>query len=234
MWSFRAQAPVERHVLRQIADVGQELLGAVGGPSEHPGRAGTGRRQSDEEPEQRRLARAVRAQEGGDPPGRDVQRAVLQRPQLPVLLAQPVGLDRQGRHATSTAVVLAQRLAQEGFHRLVVHALGPGGLHPLGQAAGQPDLCAGRRAVGTAGDEGPDPLAPLDEALVLELAVCLLHRVGVDGELRHHLLDRRQLITDIEDPHAHGLAHLLDELEVGRHARIGPSGGRSPLGAAVH
>ena len=62
----------------------------------------------------------------------------------------------------------------------------------------------------------------LAHAIVLELAVCLLHRVGVDGELEHHLLDRRQLVADVEDPHAYGLAHLLDELQIGRHTRVGP------------
>ena len=31
-----------------------------------------------------------------------------------------------------------------------------------------------------------------------------------------------RLVTDVEHPAAHGLAYLLDELQVGRHARVGP------------
>ena len=96
-------------------------------------------------------------------PRRHLHRAVLERPQVAVLLAEPTGLDgvgrRRGHHATSTAVVRGI-LAQEGFHRLVVHALGAGGLHPLVQAAGQADLSARGRPLGRRATKVPTPWRP--------------------------------------------------------------------------
>ncbi len=120
-----AQAPVERHVLGEIPDVGQELLGAVGGPAEHRAPSRAGRCQSDEQPEQRRLAGTVRAEEGGDPTGRHLQRAVLEGPQMrrtacPARWSRRTGVASCDLHRRRPT----QRLAEEGFHRLVVHALG--------------------------------------------------------------------------------------------------------------
>ena len=46
-----------------------------------------------------------------------------------------------------------------------------------------------------------------------------LHRVGVDGQLGHHLLHRRQLVAFPQQPQPEGLAYPLDDLEVGGHTR---------------
>ena len=58
-----------------------------------------------------------------------------------------------------------------------------------------------------------------DETVVLELAVRLEHRVRVDRQLRHDLLDGRQLIALAQQPEPQRLAHLADELLERRHAR---------------
>ena len=69
------------------------------------------------------------------------------------------------------------------------------------------------------GHEGPDAGAGAGQSLVLQLPVGLQHRVGVDGQLADHLLDRRQLVAFPQQAQAEGLADLLDDLEVGGDAR---------------
>ncbi len=56
---------------------------------------------------------------------------------------------------------------------------------------------------------------------MLELPVGLEHRVRVDGDAGDHVLDGGQLVALLEQPEAHGVPHLLDELHVGRDARAG-------------
>ena len=67
-------------------------------------------------------------------------------------------------------------------------------------------------------DERPDAGASRDEPVVLELAVRLEHGVGVDRQARHHLLDRRQLVALPQQAQPQRVAHLLDDLQVRRHA----------------
>ena len=64
-------------------------------------------------------------------------------------------------------------------------------------------------------DEGPHAGPGAGQTLVLELAVRLEHGVGVDGQLGHHLLDRRQLVALAQQAEAQCLADLLDDLEIG-------------------
>src|SRR5258708_5018981 len=53
------------------------------------------------------------------------------------------------------------------------------------------------------------------EAIVLEFAVRLEHRVWVDCELRHHFPGGRKLITGLEPTDPDRLSNLLDNLPVG-------------------
>ena len=62
----------------------------------------------------------------------------------------------------------------------------------------------------------PTPWPGCHQPLVLELPVGLEHGVGVDGEVPHHVLDRRQLVALAEQSEPERAAHLLDELEVRR------------------
>ena len=59
-----------------------------------------------------------------------------------------------------------------------------------------------------------------DHAVVLELPVGLEHGVGVDRQGRHHFFHRGQLVTLASRP-TEGPAHLLDDLQIGRHPRAG-------------
>ena len=88
------------------------------------------------------------------------------------------------------AIQRLQRLAQRAVRRERLAAEGPG-------------------------HERPDARTGAGESLVLELAVGLEHRVGVDGELCHDLLDRRQLIALVQESQPQRLADLLDDLEIG-------------------
>ena len=94
---------------------------------------------------------------------------------------------------------------------------------PAARAFGEPgaQLLAeramrGQRLVGQGpGDERAHPGTRCDQTLVLELPVGLEHRVRVDRHLRHHVLDRGQLIALGQQPQPHGPADLLDQLHVG-------------------
>src|SRR5260221_3931746 len=98
---------------------------------------------------------------------------------------------------------------------------------PALQVAGQPVLGGRGRARGTA-RERAHALAALHQALVLKLPVGLHHGVRVDGHLRHHLLDRGQLVADVQDSHPDGLLHLLRESTGAR-----PPPGRYPAATAA-
>ena len=67
----------------------------------------------------------------------------------------------------------------------------------------------------------PRPGPSRDQSLALEIAVGLEHRVRVDRQLGDHLLGRRQLVARLEQAELQGLMDLLDQLQVGRHARSG-------------
>ena len=65
----------------------------------------------------------------------------------------------------------------------------------------------------------PCPGRPGGQALVLQLPVGLEHRVRVDREGGNHLPDRRQLVSLGEIAQPQRVLHLLDDLQVRRHAR---------------
>ena len=84
-----------------------------------------------EQAQQRRLAGTIRADERRDMALGDQERAFLERPQRPVALAEPRGLDGGGSEAQPRSCdLLHARVAQRALHErldgLVVHALGPG------------------------------------------------------------------------------------------------------------
>src|SRR5437870_5270875 len=59
------------------------------------------------------------------------------------------------------------------------------------------------------------------ETLVLELAVGLEHRVGIDRERGDDILDRGQLIAGRQCAETQSMLDLTDELLVGRDPRLG-------------
>ena len=96
------QARVGGCVLGDKADAPELSRVACGRTAEHVDRARRRRQQSDREVQQRGLARAVGSDQADNLAVGDRQRAVLQRPASPVLLAEPIGLEN-GSHATPSA-----------------------------------------------------------------------------------------------------------------------------------
>ena len=79
----------------------------------------------------------------------------------------------------------------------------------------------------------PWPGLPGGQALVLKLAVGLEHRVRVDRQRGDHVPDLGQLVAGLEVAQPQGVLHLLDELQVRRHAggRVEPELDRRPWSA---
>ncbi len=199
------QAAVERHVLGQVADAGQEALVLRRRPRR-------GRRASPvvgaASPTSSRSRVVLPAPFGsdqcGDPPlghAASVQswRAHWVPYRLPKSEVPMAEESSTGAHAIRSACRIWSDPPQHRLDGLVVEALGPGRVDPCAERSGQAGLDVGRRALRTTGHEGADPLAALHQSFVLELPVGLHHRIGVDGHLGHHLLHRGQLV-----PHAPG------------------------------
>ena len=67
----------------------------------------------------------------------------------------------------------------------------------------------------------PIPWAPFNQAGVFQFAVRLQHRVGVDGERSNDLFHCGELIPRLEQSRPQGMAHLMNQLHIGGHARLG-------------
>ena len=72
-----------------------------------------------------------------------------------------------------------------------------------------------RRGRERVGNERAASLASDDEALALEVAVCLRDGVRIDGEIRDDFAHGRKLIADVERAESQRLLDLLHDLEVG-------------------
>ena len=209
------EAAVERVLLREEADVRQSLRSVAARiETEHAHGAGARPRQPDGETEQRRLAGAVRADERGHAPARDLERAVAQRPLRAVAPAEPVRLERCGHATLRTAGGVL--LGKERLDRLLVEPGSASAREPVAQRAPQlPDVVAERRRRG-ARDERPLPAPALGDPLALERRVRLEDGVRVDRQARDDFLHRRKLVAGPEDAELDGVPHLLHELQIGR------------------
>src|SRR5229473_1506253 len=92
---------------------------------------------------------------------------------------------------------------------------------PVGHGGEEPGLGGGIGAGERPGDERPLARPGARQALAFQVAVRLEHRIRVDGQLRDDLLGRRQLVTWFEEAELQGVMDLLDQLEIGGHARSG-------------
>ena len=132
---------------------------------------------------------------------------------------RPYRLDRPSACSTGLLMRLLYRGAECGHEQ----GLDAFGVQPGCACPGEPGAqlfaertVRGQRLVGQGpGDEGAHPGTRRDQTLVFEFPVRLEHRVRVDRHLRHHVLDRGQLVTLGQQPQPHGLADLLDQLHVG-------------------
>ena len=203
--------------------------------AEH-GEAALGRRRkADRQVQQRALAGAVRTNQRGHVSFGNGERALAQRPSAAVALAQAGCLDDV--HATpsvspsaapprvrrpAAALIEIPQLTGDERHDPVL-------VQPrricLGQPAVQGTPKPGQLWERDLAEGGQDERAlagpPDDEALGLELAVGLGHRVRVDGQRGDHVPDLGQLVAGLEVAETQGVLDLVDELQVGRHARGG-------------
>ncbi len=58
------------------------------------------------------------------------------------------------------------------------------------------------------------------KAVVLKVPICAQHHVRIEGNLGHHLVDRGQLVSWLEQAEQECLANLLNELDVIRDAGL--------------
>ena len=199
--------------------------------AEHPHRARVGLQQPDGQVQQRALARAVRPDQRGDPAGRQLQRAVPQRPGAAVPLAEPVGLQdhvhplsSRSAHAgsfcgASSARVARMRRLHQGDDVLGREAGGLRPVQPGDQVVAQLGLVGQGRAGQGALDERAHPGSAADQTLDLQLPVRLQHRVRVDRQGLRDVPDLRQLVARRQQADPQRLFHLLHELHVGVHLR---------------
>ena len=214
------EAAVQRMLLGHEADAREQLARiTLRRQAEHADGSGAGPAEADRDLQQRRLAGAVGPDERGDGARGDLERAVAQGPACAVALAEPV--EPECAHATLRAAARTRHVVEQRGHAVGIEAGGPGASHPaLEPRAKRLHLVRGQRGRLLA-HERADAAATLADAFEVELAVSPEHRVGVDGQARHHLLDGGQLVARPQDAEPHGLAHLLHELEICRHAGAG-------------
>ena len=142
----------------------------------------------------------------------------------PKRLVSRVGSQHRG-HATSRSAswrkVVVNRASMLSSSRPASRALVSQRSRSLRSGA-----CDGERRVGQRPrHERPDPRARGDEPVALELPVRLEHRVGVDRQPRHDLLDRGELIALAQQAEPQRVPHLPHQLLVRREP-----GGRHPGG----
>jgi hypothetical protein len=104
-------------------------------------------------------------------------------------------------------------------HPVRVQSGGIRGAQPGEQAFPQPVQLRERHGRRLGPDERALTWPPGGDPAVLELPVGLQHRVGVDGQRAHHVLDPRELIAPGQVAQPQRLLHLVHQLEVGRHPR---------------
>ena len=180
------------------------------------------REQPDGQLQQRGLARAVRADEPDDLAFGDGQGAVARAPSVrPYCLPSPSGLD-DGRHATPFGEAVAERGAVDRLDVVGAEARRPVPRRSQSVIGARNRAWAAGSVRGRpADDEGPLARSGADQALALQIAVGLQHRVRVDGQFGDDLLGGRQLVTRLEHAQLQGLVDLLDQLEVGGDPRSG-------------
>ena len=193
------QAGVGGRVLGDETDPCRAASGRRRASAEHGDRSRGRGEQPDGQMQQRGLARPVGPDQPDDLALGDGEGAVAQRPAPPVPLAQSLGLE-DGGHATPSAKQFRKRRAVDG---LDVVGTEPGRAGPsaaIGHRREEPGL-GGRVGAGKRPDhEGPLTGSGPHQALAFEVAVRLEHRVGVDGQLGHDLLGRRQLVPGSSRP----------------------------------
>ncbi len=214
-----AEPGVRRGVLADEADLGP-LGVATGGPrAEHLDLAGRRRQHAHGQVEEGALAGAVGTDQPDHPAGGDLQGAVGERPLAAVLLAQARGpAARCSCGLLAVAAFTAERkVARNSASMLSSSSPARRALASHCSRLSRSGPWAARvLSVSVRVTKVPTPWPRRHQPLVLELAVGLEHGVGVDGEVPHDVLDRRQLVALAEQAEPERAADLLDQLEVRR------------------
>ena len=226
------QVLVQRRVLgdeRDAVQRGRHRRAAA----EHGDGARGRRRQADCQVQQGGLAGAVRADQRRHVPGGNRQRALAQRPGAAVALAQAGGFDDVHATPSVPAPALSRRPAgaprsRKSRSAVVNSATTPSSSSPATSAeVSQPSR--ERRSTVSSGSATRFSVARMNvpwpgpgrQALGLQFAVGLEHRVRVDGQRGDRVPDLGQLVAGLEVPELQRVLDLMHELQVGRHARGG-------------
>src|SRR5690349_16210897 len=114
---------------------------------------------------------------------------------------------------------IPQRAGEQRDHPVLVQARLVGGGQPAEQGLAQPGELGESDLAQRGLDERALPGPAGRQALGLQVAVGLQHRVRVDRQRGDHVPDLGQLITGLEVAEPQRVLDLLDELQVGRHPR---------------
>ena len=113
---------------------------------------------------------------------------------------------------------IPQRAGEQRHDPVLVQPGRVGGGQPAEQGAAQPGQFRQRDLAERGLDERALAGPAGRQALGLQLAVGLEHRVRIDGQRGDHIADLGQLIAGLEVSEPQRVLDLLDELQVGRHA----------------
>src|SRR2546426_9783374 len=93
-------------------------------------------------------------------------------------------------------------------------------LQPAHETAPQHGMTGQRHRRQCAQDEGALSRPAANQPLVLQLAICLEHCVGIDDKLLDYISHGRQLVAYTEYAQAQSLLDLLHDLQVRRHPGV--------------
>ena len=131
----------------------------------------------------------------------------------------PPAAPPRARWPAAALMEIPQRAGEQRDDPVLVQARRVGGGQPAEQGLAQPGELGERDLAQRGLDERALAGPPGRQALRLQLAVGLQHRVRVDRQRGDHVPDLGQLVAGLEIAQPQRVLDLLDELQVGRHAR---------------
>ena len=125
---------------------------------------------------------------------------------------------RGGPRAAAALMEIPQRAGEQRNHPVLVQSRGAGGGQPAEQGLVQPGELGQSDLAQRGLDERALARPARRQALGLQVTVGLQHRVRVDGQRGDHVPDLGELVAGLEVAQPQRVLHLLDQLQVGRHA----------------
>ena len=188
-----------------------ELVGVVSGLFAEDFDAPRGRGQEpDRELQERALPSTIRSDETNDVTIRDSERAVAKRPTPAVTLAKGVGY-KDGRHAISSSAS-AREVSWNNASMNSWSSSASCASMSQRRSFVRNGPWAREKRLQCGDDEGPKSWTSADEALELQLSVCLGDSVRIDRDASDNLFDGWELITNLKKSEPQRSANLLNEL----------------------